>query len=103
MLLDEPLTGLDAPSYEAILETLDGVRERGVAVMVATHDLNLAAERFDLVMLLNRRMISLGKPEEVLTSQMLLQAYGGQMHILSAEGESMVLADTCRHGRGERT
>ena len=103
LLLDEPLTGLDAPSYEAILETLDGVREHGVAVMVATHDLNLAAERFDLVMLLNRRMISLGKPEEVLTSQMLLQAYGGQMHILSAEGESMVLADTCRHSRGERT
>jgi ABC-type Mn2+/Zn2+ transport system ATPase subunit len=102
LLLDEPLTGLDVPSYEAILKTLDGVRGQNVAVMVATHDLNLASKRFDLVMLLNRRMIALGKPEEALTSQMLLQAYGGQIHVLSSEGDSMVLADTCRHGREER-
>jgi manganese/iron transport system ATP-binding protein len=93
LLLDEPLTGVDMPSQEAIFEILDGLRPDGVTVLVATHDLNLAAERFDRVMLLNRRIVAFGGATAVLTTEHLLAAYGGQMHILS-DGD-MLLADTC--------
>ncbi|MBK8985012.1 MAG: metal ABC transporter ATP-binding protein [Chloroflexi bacterium] len=93
LLLDEPLTGLDSPSQEAIFEILDGLRPDGVTVLVATHDLNLAAERFDRVMLLNRRIVALGRATAVLTTDHLLAAYGGHMTVLN-DGD-LLLADTC--------
>lgn len=93
LLLDEPLTGLDLPSQEAIFEILDGLRPDGVTVLVATHDLNLAAERFDRVMLLNRKIVALGAATAVLTTDNLLAAYGGHMTVLN-DGD-MLLADTC--------
>ena len=98
VLLDEPLTGLDLPSQEGILALLDDLRRGGVTVMVATHDLNLASERFDHVLLLNRRLIAFGAPAQVLTPQHLMQAYGGHAHVLPQEGGLMVLTDTCCEG-----
>lgn len=77
LLLDEPLTGLDVPSQEALFEILDSVRPDGVTVVVATHDLNLAAERFDKVLLLNKRVVAFDRPTAVLQSHFLLEAYGG--------------------------
>lgn len=77
LLMDEPLSGLDAPSRDAISDVLDGLGSAGVTVLVATHDLNLAAERFDRIMLLNSRMIAYGQPSEVLDADNLFRAYGG--------------------------
>ena len=77
LLLDEPLNGLDAPSQEAILALRDDLRGDGVTVLLATHDLDLAAERFDRIMLLNRRIIAFGPPAAVLRTESLLKAYGG--------------------------
>ena len=79
LLLDEPLSGLDLPSQEAIFEILAGLRDDGVTVLMATHDLNLAAERFDKVMLVNKRIIAFGQPEQVLSTENLLAAYGGKV------------------------
>jgi manganese/iron transport system ATP-binding protein len=98
ILLDEPLTGLDAPSHDAIFAVLDALHADGVTVLVATHDLNLAAERFGRVMLLNRAIVAFGPPEAVLTPDNLLRAYGGQMHRLSGDDVELVLADTCCDG-----
>jgi manganese/iron transport system ATP-binding protein len=102
ILLDEPLTGLDLPSQEAIFSLLDELRQKQVTVMVTTHDLNLAAERFDQVMLLNRRLIASGPPGEVLTAPRLLQAYGDHVHLVPGAEGMMVLTDTCCEG-GEET
>jgi ABC-type Mn2+/Zn2+ transport system ATPase subunit len=98
VLLDEPLTGLDLPSQEAIFRLLDELRQQGVPVMVATHDLNLAAERFDRVMLLNRSLIAYGPPSEVFTRQNLQATYGGHIHLLAEAGGMLVLTDTCCDG-----
>jgi manganese/iron transport system ATP-binding protein len=80
LLMDEPLSGLDAPSRSAIFRILDTLRAEGVTVMMATHDLDLAAERFDQIMLLNRHVIAYGTPSTVLQTANLLQAYGGHEH-----------------------
>lgn len=79
LLMDEPLAGLDLPSQEATMEILNSLRPDGVTVLVATHDLGLAAERFDRVMLLNRRVVALGDAAAALTTGNLLAAYGGHV------------------------
>jgi ABC-type Mn2+/Zn2+ transport system ATPase subunit len=95
VLLDEPLSGLDLPSQESIFEILDELKKDGVAVAVATHDLDLAAERFDRVMLLNRELISFGTPDEALTTPSLLNAFGGHLHRLDDQRGLVVLSDDC--------
>lgn len=95
LLLDEPFSGLDSPSHEAILRILDSLRSNHVSVMVATHDLNLAMERFELVMLLNRRLIAFGRAGEVLQPETLLSAYGSSIHVVDDQAEKFILADEC--------
>lgn len=94
VLLDEPLSGLDIPSQEAILTILDDLRQDGTTVLVATHDLNLAAEHFDEVLLINRRLISMGPPSEALSKEALLEAYGSGVHIIQDEEGTRLVADT---------
>jgi manganese/iron transport system ATP-binding protein len=93
LLLDEPLNGLDIPTQEAILSILDDLRRDGVTVLLATHDLDLAAERFDRIMLLNRRVVAFDAPALALSADHLLRAYGGHLHHVG--GEAVVLADHC--------
>lgn len=97
LLLDEPLNGLDTPSQEKIFEILRSLRPDGVTVLVATHDLHLAAERFDQVMLLNKRMLAFGPGPGVITPENLLAAYGGHVHQFG-EGGVMVVDDCCAEG-----
>lgn len=93
LLMDEPFTGLDTTSQEELFAILDALRERGVTVMVALHDLELAARRFDRVLLLNRRLVGLGKPDETFTPERLLKAYGGRLRTFPNVG--LMLSDTC--------
>ena len=93
MLMDEPLTGLDTPSQEGILELLDRLKEERVTVMVATHDLDQAAVHFDRIMLLNRQIVAFGKPQIALQTDNLLRAYGGRLR--STESGNIVTVDDC--------
>ena len=86
LLMDEPLSGLDAPSRSAIFHILDALRADSVTVMMATHDLDLAAERFDQIMLLNRHIIAYGAPSTVLQTANLLRAYGRHEHHSAVPG-----------------
>ena len=81
MLLDEPLTGLDIISAEAVDRTLHQEKAHGCAVLVSTHDLGEAGSADHVLLLGERRVIS-GPPPEVLTTDNLLSAFGaGLMHI----------------------
>ena len=95
MLMDEPLNGLDVHSQEAIFAILDDLRRRGVTIMLATHDLDQAADRFDRVLLLNHRLLGFGTPQEVFTAERLLAAYGGHLKLLEGDGQLVALGDTC--------
>jgi manganese/iron transport system ATP-binding protein len=95
LLLDEPLNGLDLPTQEAIIGILDDLRADSVTVMLATHDLDLAAERFDRIMLLNHRIIAYGPPAESLRPENLLTAYGGHVHLIEDSDGALFVADTC--------
>ena len=93
MLMDEPLTGLDSPSQEGILELLDRLQKENVTVMVATHDLEQASSHFDRIMLLNHKIVSFGKPETVMQTGNLLKAYGGRLR--STENGNILTVDDC--------
>jgi manganese/iron transport system ATP-binding protein len=99
LLLDEPLAGLDLPSQDAILRVLTTLRDRGITVLIATHDLNQAAERFERMVLLNGSVIAQGAPAQVLTAANLARAYGGQLHLVhTAEGDVLVTDSCCGGG-----
>jgi len=92
MLMDEPLTGLDTPSQEGILNLLDRLKTENVTVMVATHDLDQAASHFDRIMLLNHRMVAFDTPQVVLHTENLMKAYGARMRV---DSEGTMLVDDC--------
>jgi ABC-type Mn2+/Zn2+ transport system ATPase subunit len=89
LLLDEPFTGVDAVSQEALLSALAGLRAGGAAVVVSTHDLALAHLACDEVCLLNRHQVAFGSTETTLTPELLRAAYGGQA--LELRGDSVVV------------
>lgn len=98
LLMDEPLTGLDVASQESIFRILDTLHSQQVTVMVATHDLNMAAARFDRVMLLNKRLFGFGAAAEVFTPDRLREAYGENLRFVETEDGIMLLSDTCCGG-----
>jgi manganese/iron transport system ATP-binding protein len=95
MLMDEPLSGLDVNSQDDIFDILDHLKQENVTIMVALHDLKIAAERFDRVMLLNHIIVGLGKPEDVFQTENLIRAYSGHLRIMPAGEGVVALGDTC--------
>jgi manganese/iron transport system ATP-binding protein len=99
ILMDEPFSAVDTPSQEAILQILDLLRSQGVTVLVSTHDLNLAVERFDRLALLNGQLIAYGTPQQVVTPGTLAAAYGGQA-LWRGDDYAMVVGDIDCCGEG---
>lgn len=83
LLLDEPFTGVDVATEEAILEVLLEARRLGKSVIVVHHDLSTAGEYFDLLVLLKQRMFAFGHPSEVLVPELLSEVYEGNMRIFA--------------------
>jgi len=92
LLMDEPFTGVDAATQEATLALLDDLQTQHVTAMISTHDLNLAAARFEQVLLLNHHVVAYGAVNEVFTPQALSQAFSGQVLMLP---NGMALVDEC--------
>ena len=93
LLMDEPFTGVDVTTQDATLKLLDDLRLAQVTAMIATHDLNLAAEKFDLILLLNHRLVAFGRPSDVLQQTNLNQAFGP--HMLVLPNGTAVIDDCC--------
>jgi iron complex transport system ATP-binding protein len=77
LLLDEPTSHLDITHQVRILDLLKRLnREEGITVIVILHDLNLASEYCDRLVLLNNGSIhKIGSPSEVLTYQIIEEVY----------------------------
>jgi ABC-type Mn2+/Zn2+ transport system ATPase subunit len=98
MLMDEPITGLDMTSQEELFGILDTLHDRNVTVLLSLHDLKMASERFDRVMLLNKHLLAIGLAEDALSPEHLLTAYGGSLQFLPTESGVLALGDTCCEG-----
>jgi iron complex transport system ATP-binding protein len=78
LLLDEPTSSLEIHHQVQVLDLVRGlVHEKGLSVVMAIHDLNLAVKYCDqLVLLSGGKQVSAGRPEEVLTPENLRAAFG---------------------------
>ena len=101
LLLDEPFAGVDVTSQEVAIQALHRLGESGVTSLVSTHDISLAAGKFDLVMLLNRRLLGYGPPAVVLDSDTLSATFGASV-LIFREGKGIIAVadDHCGHDRG---
>lgn len=79
ILLDEPFTGVDVNTEDAIIALLRELRAEGCVVLVSTHNLGSVPEFCDQVVLLNRKVLAYGPTEEIFTEQNLTAAFGGQL------------------------
>jgi ABC-type Mn2+/Zn2+ transport system ATPase subunit len=95
LLLDEPVTGLDVRAHEEVLRIIDDIHQNGVTVLVATHDLQQAADtdHYERVLVLNRRLISAGTARDAMTVEHLTAAYGGHLHRFETDQGVLVLHD----------
>lgn len=83
LLMDEPFAGVDASTEQAIVSVLKDLREAGRTVLVVHHDLQTARKYFDLLILLNLRLIAFGSVDDVFTKENLEAAYGGRLTLLT--------------------
>lgn len=93
LLMDEPFTGVDITTREVTLRLLDRLRERQVTTIISTHDLNLAASRFDLALLLNKGLVAYGEPRQVLKQENLAKAFGSAL--LVTENGALLVDECC--------
>lgn len=90
LLLDEPLTGLDITSAQAIDDIIHATNAAGCTVVMTTHDLAEASSA-DHVVLLSKRVVAHGPPSEVLTAEHLTAAYG--QNVVHVEGGGIFIDD----------
>lgn len=86
-ILDEPFVGVDAATESAIMTLFNEMKAQGKTVVVVHHDLQTAKLYFDWMVLLNTRLVASGPKEEIFNEELLQEAYGGKLNVLSKVGE----------------
>jgi ABC-type Mn2+/Zn2+ transport system ATPase subunit len=99
LLLDEPMTGIDAGTQEVILQVIEEQRQAGKIVLLATHDLVSASCACDCLCCVNERMVSYGPLADTYTADNLAATYGGPVIMLGPAGGDEMLPHT--HHIGE--
>jgi len=79
ILLDEPFTGVDVKTEEAIITLLRELRAEGRLILVSTHNLGSVPEFCDQVVLINRTVLAYGPTADVFTPDNLAKAFGGAL------------------------
>jgi iron complex transport system ATP-binding protein len=92
LLLDEPTTALDIGHQQQALELVERLRrEEGLTVLAAMHDLTLAAQYGDRVLLMDRGcVVADGAAHEVLTSERIAALYGANVRVVDDGGFAIV-------------
>ncbi len=93
VLLDEPTASLDIGHQQQALELLDVLRgESELTLVAAMHDLTLAAQYADRMMLLDRgRVAADGVPRDVLTEEAIARHYGASIDVVPIGGRVAVI------------
>jgi iron complex transport system ATP-binding protein len=84
LVLDEPTTSLDLGHSQLVLELADELRrEQGISVVCAIHDLTLAAQFAEKLLVLSHgRAVAAGLPADVLTEDNIKRFFGAEVEVL---------------------
>jgi iron complex transport system ATP-binding protein len=98
LLLDEPTNALDVGRGQQALELVDALRrEAGLTVLAAMHDLTLAGQYADRLLLLDGgRVVAAGGADDVLTDELIGRHYGASVRILHDEDGRLVVVPARR-------
>ena len=92
LLLDEPTTSLDLGRQQQVLELVDSLRGDGLTVVSTMHDLTLAGQYADRLVLLDRgSVVAEGRADQVLSASNLAAFYGASVRVVSDEQGLFVL------------
>ena len=86
LLLDEPFSAVDTPTTQLLVRLLrELVDKSGVTIMLVTHEINVLLKHIDRLMLLNRRIIAFGKPDEVLDEALLTETFLKRVQVVASD------------------
>ncbi len=85
LILDEPFNAVDVPSRNMMVKILKEEKRKGVEIVVVVHNINPLLHQIEKVVLLNKKCISWGTPEKVLTPENLRITYGADIQIVRCE------------------
>ncbi|MEX2204032.1 MAG: metal ABC transporter ATP-binding protein [Actinomycetota bacterium] len=91
LLLDEPTSGVDVRTRHDVMHLIHELHHDGLAVVLTTHDLNGIAAHLPRLVCLNREVIATGRPQEVITPDVLERTYGAPLEVLSHGGMPVVV------------
>ena len=89
ILLDEPFTGVDVQTEEAIVDLLKKMKVEGKVILVSTHNLGSVPEFCDHVVIVNETVLNYGPIETNFTHQYLEKAFGGVLRHLVISGKDL--------------
>lgn len=89
LLLDEPFTGVDVKTENAIIDLLKDLRDEDHLILVSTHNLGSVPEFCDQVVLINQTVLAFGETKTTFTPQNLMMTFGGALRYLSLSGEQL--------------
>ncbi|MBW5406357.1 manganese/iron ABC transporter ATP-binding protein [Morganella morganii] len=89
LLLDEPFTGVDVKTENAIIDLLRSLREEGHLVLVSTHNLGSVPEFCDHVILINRTVLDSGPTATTFTQKNLEKTFGGVLRHINLSGPDL--------------
>ena len=88
ILLDEPFTGVDVKTEDAIVQLLRDLRDEGRVMLVSTHNLGSVPEFCDRTVLLKQTVLAYGPTDQVFTQENLERAFGGVLrHVVLREAK----------------
>ena len=96
ILLDEPFTGVDVKTEDAIVALMRELREEGRLMLVSTHNLGSVPDYCDRVVLLLGTVLAAGPTAEVFTQANLEKAFGGTLRRFRLEGTQLHEDDDAR-------
>lgn len=98
LLLDEPTASLDMGRQQQVLELVDRLRtDHGLTVVSTMHDLTLAGQYADRLLLLNGgRLVAAGSADEVLTRALITEHYGAEVEVVDTQGSGFVVVPVRR-------
>lgn len=76
LILDEPLSGVDVEGQTGLMDMLDEIRHTyDLSILMTTHDFTTLSRYADQVALIDHRIVTMGTPEDVLSSQAFQQIF----------------------------
>lgn len=90
LLLDEPTAGVDLKTRDDVLHVLDELNHKGIAVVMATHEINAVAAHLPWVIFMNKTVVAEGTPRDVFKPATLALTYGAEMPVTEYAGITMV-------------